>query len=64
MMPPDQGPRKPTTDMTRTELVAALMRFNPFGGYCVHECKHPGHSTAAYRRTIERLRGKRPKEDE
>ena len=43
----------------RRELVAKLLRFNPFGGYCVKPCKHPGHSTDAYRRTVERIEGKR-----
>lgn len=39
----------------REALVKILLRFNPWGGYCVEPCKHPGHSTEAYRRTVERI---------
>lgn len=44
-------------EMTRAELVAALVRFNPWGGYCVEPCVHPGHSDESYRKTVRRLRG-------
>ena len=38
----------------RSELVAALRRVNPFGGYCEKPCKHPGHTTEHYRATAAR----------
>jgi hypothetical protein len=48
---------KPVAEMTRGELVQVLIRFNPWGGYCVKECKHPGHSTNAYRKTVAKVKG-------
>lgn len=41
----------------RAGLVETLLRFNPWGGYCAKPCKHPGHSTEAYRKTVARLEG-------
>ena len=43
----------------RKELVAKLRKFNPFGGYCVELCQHPGHSTESYRKTVARIEGRR-----
>ena len=48
---------KTSAEMTRADLVAVLMRFNPWGGYCVKQCKHPGHSTDAYRKSVARILG-------
>lgn len=48
---------KPTAELTRAELVAVLLRVNPWGGYCVKPCQHPGHSTDAYRRSVAKFRG-------
>lgn len=55
----DRGPHfmEGAVAMTRGELVAALLKFNPWGGYCVDPCAHPGHSNEAYRKTVRRLRG-------
>lgn len=50
-------PEKPTSRMTRAELVEYLRRFNPFGSYCLNHCKHLGHTTAAYRDSVRRIRG-------
>lgn len=42
----------------RRELIAKMRRFNPFGGYCLEPCRHPGHSTEAYRKTVARIEGR------
>lgn len=42
----------------REQLVAKLLRFNPWGGYCVKPCKHPGHTTEAYRQTVAMIEGR------
>jgi len=49
--------KKSADEMSREELVAVLLRFNPWGGYCVEPCSHKGHTDDAYRQTVKRIRG-------
>ena len=50
----DDAGRNAAARTERAQLAEALLRLNPWGGYCVKPCKHPGHTNAKYRETLRR----------